>query len=82
MLAVEDLKILNIKTDSVLVLFSSRITAPNSPTHSRIREIRKRGTSSVSSTLQENTERVKKKINTTYVTGSVNLNQISLILTS
>ena len=67
MLAVEDVKILNIKTISVLVLFSSWITAPNSPTLSRIREIRKRGTFSVSSTLQQNTKRVKKKINTSDV---------------
>ena len=79
MLAVEDVKVLNIKIISVLVLFSPWITAP---TLSRIREIRKRGTFSVSSTLQENTKRVRKKINTTYVTGSINLNQISLILTS
>ena len=53
---VEKLKILNIKIINVLIL-PSRKTASTSPTHSFIPEIRKRRTSSVSSTLQENAKK-------------------------
>ena len=74
--AVEKLKILNFKTINVVIL-PSRNTAPSPATHSCIRDIRKRGTSSVSSTLQENTKRIKKKIR--LVAGFIKCTQISLI---